>query len=178
VEPVRDSPSIAPTFRSIFEAELSFVWNSLRRLGVAERDVEDVAHEVFLVVGRHLGQFDSSRPVRPWLFGIALRCASDYRRRTRHRHEVLVEDQAERPDGGERADEALVRKEERDLARRALLAVPEARRAVLILSDFENVAVQDIAAALGIPLKTAYSRLRVAREELVLAAQRMRKERR
>ena len=55
---------------------------------------------------------------------------------------------------------------------------PEARRVVLILSDFENVAVQDIAAALGIPLKTAHSRLRVAREELVLAAQRMRKERR
>lgn len=166
----RNEKRSSPDFRTIFEAELSFIWNTLRRFGVADRDLEDLAHEVFVVVNRRLGDFDPERPVRPWLFAIAFRCASDYRRRSRHRHEVLTDDDMEHADSAEGADDALNRIQEANLARRALLAVPEERRAVLILHDFEEVGMQDIADALGIPLKTAYSRLRIARVEMIDAA--------
>jgi RNA polymerase sigma-70 factor (ECF subfamily) len=161
-----------PDFRSIFDGELTFVWNSLRRFGVADRDLEDVAHEVFVVVSRRLGDYDPTRPMRPWLFAIAFRCASDYRRLARHRRETLAQDEVEPVDASEAVDEALSRAEERNLARRALLAVPEERRAVLVLHDFDETPMQEIADALGIPLKTAYSRLRIARTELIEAARR------
>jgi RNA polymerase sigma-70 factor (ECF subfamily) len=161
----------------VFERELSFVWNSLRRLGVAERDVEDVAHEVFVVVNRNLHQYDPERPLRPWLFGIACRTASDYRRRARHRYETLPGEAGEGAAVDTLADDVLVEAQQKNLARRALLAVPEERRAVLILHDFEEVSMHDVASALEIPLKTAYSRLRVGREELIAAARRLKKER-
>jgi len=164
-----------PTFRSVFNEELTFVWNSLRRFGIPDKDLEDVGHEVFLVVHRLLGEYDPSRPLRPWLFAIAFRCASDFRRGARHRHEVLTGETHDPADPGERADDALVAAEESNLARRALLSVPEERRAVVILHDFENVAMQDVADAFSIPLKTAYSRLRTGREELVASAKRLAK---
>jgi RNA polymerase sigma-70 factor (ECF subfamily) len=172
-----DTSGARPTFRALFEAELGFVWNTLRRLGVAERDVEDVAHETFVVVSRLLDDYDPARPLRPWLFAIARRTASDYRRRARHRFELLAGDGQDGAHGVhvERADDALLAAEEKNLARRALLSVPEERRAVLILHDFEETPMQDVAEALEIPLHTGYSRLRVAREELVAAAQRLAK---
>lgn len=80
-----DATSSRPTFRGIFETQLTFLWNTLARFGVADRDLEDVAHEVFVVVSRRLSDYDPSRPLRPWLFAIAYRCASDYRNRAAHR---------------------------------------------------------------------------------------------
>lgn len=164
-----------PSFRSIFEMELSFVWNSLRRFGVAERDLEDVTHEVFVVVDRKFSEIDPTKPIRPWLFAIAFRTASDYRKRAYRRHESLADETTEHADPTERADDVLARHQEKNLAQKALLSVPEERRAVLVLHDFEEVSMHEIAAALEIPLKTAYSRLRIAREEFIAAARRLRK---
>ena len=76
-------------FRTLFEQQLDYVWNSLRRLGVPPRDIEDLAHDVFLQVFRQLGCYEPTRPIRPWLFGFAVRVASDYRRRARNRFEIL-----------------------------------------------------------------------------------------
>ncbi|MEI9938089.1 MAG: hypothetical protein WDO69_12790 [Pseudomonadota bacterium] len=39
---------VVPEFREIFETQFSYVWHVLKRLGVAERDVEDLAQQVFL----------------------------------------------------------------------------------------------------------------------------------
>ncbi|WP_394834444.1 sigma-70 family RNA polymerase sigma factor [Pendulispora rubella] len=177
VEPACEDERRSPTLRDIFDSELHFVWRSLRRLGVPDRDLEDVAHEVFVVVHRHLGQYDPARPLRPWLFAMAFRCASEYRRRPRHRREVFEDQTLDHSDSAEPVDEALMRAQERNIARQALLRVPEDRRAVLILHDFDEVPMHEVAAALEIPLKTAYSRLRIGREELIAAARRLQKRR-
>src|SRR6185437_13908682 len=71
-------------FRTLFEAELDYVFATLRRLGVAPRDLEDVTHEVFLRVHARWDEYDPARPVRPWIFAFAFRLASDYRRLARH----------------------------------------------------------------------------------------------
>jgi RNA polymerase sigma-70 factor (ECF subfamily) len=160
-------------FRAMFEAEFAYVWRSLRRLGVAMRDVDDVSQEVFIHVYRRLDDYDPRRPARPWLFAFAFRCASDWRRLARHRVEVMA-DADQREASVVPADDALVRAEDRDLALRALEAIELERRAVLILYEFDECPMRDIAEALGVPLFTAYSRLRVAREEFTTAVRRLR----
>ncbi|MBK6515836.1 MAG: hypothetical protein IPG04_17515 [Polyangiaceae bacterium] len=77
-----------PAFANVFAAELPYVLRSLRRLGALPADVEDLGHDVFMVVHRELARFDPARPIRPWLFGIAFRVASDHRRLARVRREV------------------------------------------------------------------------------------------
>jgi RNA polymerase sigma-70 factor (ECF subfamily) len=160
----------------LFEAEFAYVWRSLRRLGVAARDVEDVAQDVFVQVHAKLAAYDPTRPVRPWLFAFAFRCASDWRRLARHKVEVMVDPEqasATAPD----ADDAMARAEDRALVLQALECVDLERRAVLILYEFDDIPMARIAEVLGVPLFTAYSRLRVARAEFTAAVRRIRLQR-
>jgi RNA polymerase sigma-70 factor (ECF subfamily) len=152
-----------PDFRSIFDREFSYVWTSLRRLGVAPRDLEDVTHDVFVEVFRNLGRYDATRPLRPWLFAFAFRFASDYRRLARHRVEVYEEPAGASADPP--ADDVVAARELRAVIMKALDSIELVRRGVFILHELDARPMAEIAEALGIPLNTAYSRLRVAREE-------------
>lgn len=163
-----------PTFRALFEAESTYVLHTLRRLGVRERDVEDLTHDVFVAVHRNLSAFDPSRPLRPWLFGIAFRVASDYRRRARFLREVECEAEGDLADASPPADEQLASAQARRLVILALDDLALDRRAVLILHDIDGHSVPEIARALSIPLNTAYSRLRLAREQFKAAVKRIR----
>jgi RNA polymerase sigma-70 factor (ECF subfamily) len=159
-------------FQRVFETELPYVWTSLRRLGVPERDRADVAQQVFLAVHRQLDHYDPSRPLRPWLFAFAARAASDYRKLSRVRHETLGEEP--RPDpvaGGALAvDDDLAN---RSLLARALAELDHDKRVILILHELEEQPVPEIARVLGVPVQTAYSRLRAARDELAEVVRRL-----
>lgn len=169
--PAQDKDPRRERFEAIFEAELPYVWTSLRRLGVFERDLEDVAHDLFLSVYKRFDELDASRPPRPWLFAFALRHAADYRRLARHRTDLFGDE--EPPAAGEAtAEDAIARRQRAALLERALATVELDKRAVLILHDLDEVPMPEAAATLGIPLNTGYSRLRVAREELAAAVRR------
>jgi RNA polymerase sigma-70 factor, ECF subfamily len=166
-----------PDLSAIFDDHFDFVWNALQRLGVRQADLEDLAHEVFLKVHARFDDYDSSRPIRPWLFGFAYRVAAAHRRLLRHRVEVFGH-AVEPVDPVPLPDESAEAHEESALVRDALDAVDFDRRAVLLLHDGEDVPVPAIAVELGIPVNTAYSRLRVAREEFGAAVRMLRKRRR
>jgi RNA polymerase sigma-70 factor, ECF subfamily len=156
----------------MFERDFDYVWDSLRRLGVHPSDREDVAQEVFLRVYRRLDDFDAARPSRPWLFAFVCRCVSDWRRLAWRRVEWL-EDYPE-PIGSEpMADDELARAQDRALVEAAIQRVALERRPVFILHEIEECPMREIAELLGIPLFTAYSRLRVARAEFTSAIMRL-----
>jgi len=162
-----------PAFRDVFEKELSFVYNSLRRLGIRDAELPDVTQEVFATVAGILNDYDPTRPIRPWLFGIAYRVGMRYLDVAHRKREVPSEIPEDRADSTPGQEAAVERKENRDLARRALEMVEPTRRAVLILAHFEGLSVPAIAEALSIPVNTAYSRLHRAREEFSEAAQKL-----
>jgi RNA polymerase sigma-70 factor (ECF subfamily) len=160
-------------FRAVFEAECAYVWTTLRRMGVAERDVEDVAHETFLRVAAHLPDYDPGRPLRPWLFVFAMRMARDYRRLARHRREVVGVADESAPAAGARPDDALEAREAHALVMRALDALDWDKRVVFVACAIEEREVAEVAASLGIPRNTVASRLRSARGEFTAAVRRL-----
>ena len=162
-------------FRALFEREAAFVLRSLRRLGVLEKDLEDLVHEVFLSVYQKLGTYDPARPIRPWLFAFAFRAASHYRRRARR--ETDLEGVAEPPCPREAADDLLERDAKRRLLLDALDHLDLDRRAVFIMHELDDVPCPEIARALAIPLGTVYSRLRLAREDLESTVRRLKAQR-
>ena len=168
-----ESPCPPVEFAGVYGAEFTYVWNTLRRLGVWERDLEDLCHDVFVIVFRILDQYDARRPIRPWLFGIAFRVASDYRRSARHRREVTGTT-IDAPSTAPPADEIMLRRERQRLVMQALEALELERRAVFVMHDIDGHVMPDIAAALGVPLNTAYSRLRLARADFAAAVERVR----
>jgi RNA polymerase sigma-70 factor (ECF subfamily) len=165
-----------PDFPRLYRSEFEYVWKTLRRLGVPSRDIEDLAHDIFVVVHRHLHQFDPTRPVRPWLFGIAVRVVTDHRRTFRNSRELLEPTSAggDPVDGAPAQDQKVAEAEARALLVRALDVLDVDRRAVLVMHDLDEVPMSEIAAALDIPVNTAYSRLRLARADVMAAVRRHR----
>jgi RNA polymerase sigma-70 factor, ECF subfamily len=162
-----------PDLGAIFDEHFDYVWATLRRLGVRDADREDLVHEVFLKVHARMSDYDVTRPLRPWLFGFAYHVAADHRRLARHRVEVLggpTEAIAEDP----AADEHVAAQEERGVLRAALDEINLAKRVLLVMHDIEGMPVPEIADTLEIPLNTAYSRLRLAREALAAAVTKIR----
>lgn len=164
-----------PDFRAIFRSECSYVFHSLRRLGVHERDIEDVAHDVFLAIHKKLDDYDPARPLRPWIFAFAFRFASDYRKLARHRREKLSDrdDPADPPDSTQSLDERIDAERSRKLVLEGLEALDLEKRAVFVMHEIDGNPVPAVATALGIPLNTAYSRLRLAREQFATAIKRL-----
>lgn len=164
----------APDFDRLFQSECSYVFHSLRRLGVHERDLEDVAHEVFLVIHKKLPEYDPSRPLRPWIFAFAFRFASDYRRLARHRREQIRDDDHEPPDSGPDVGERIDAERSRKLVLEALEVLDLDKRAVFVMHEIDGTPIPAVAVALGIPVNTAYSRLRLAREAFTAQVKRLR----
>lgn len=165
------SPSSADLFPALYRAEFDYVWSTLRRLGVDERDAKDLCHDVFVIVFSNFTSYDSRRPIRPWLFGIAFRVASDYRRQARHHREIPVVRDAQAP--ALPADELMLRNERQRLVLSALAQMDLDKRAVFVMHDIDGHVMPDIAATLGIPINTAYSRLRLARADFAAAVARL-----
>lgn len=144
---------------------MPLVWRTMRRLGVQERDLEDQAHEVFLIVHRKLAEYDPSRPFRTWLIGICHRRAADYRRLTRHKVETFG-DGHEAPASNRTLEDHYAERESWDLLCRALDELDEERRVAVVLHDLEGLPLAEIARMTDTPLQTVYSRVRAGRASL------------
>jgi RNA polymerase sigma-70 factor (ECF subfamily) len=175
-EPTRMSAE-RETQRFDFEAVVAehgpYLWRVLRRLGVHTADVEDVWQETFIVVHRKLEGFEGRSSLRTWLSAIAVRVVSDYRGRAHRRREQATDELPEHPfDGNGSAHDELVDRERRELLDRLIGELKPDQREVLVLYEFGELPMQEVAEALGCALQTAYSRLHAARKALESAAKR------
>jgi RNA polymerase sigma-70 factor, ECF subfamily len=166
-----DNATQALSFDAVVAEHGPYVWRVLRRLGVRSADVEDVWQETFIVVHRKLGGFEGRSQLRTWLSAIAVRVASDYRSRAYRRREQATD---EVPDAGAQASQQddLMDQERRALLDRLMAELKPEQREVVVLYEFAELPMQEVAEALGCPLQTAYSRLHAGRKALEQAARR------
>jgi RNA polymerase sigma-70 factor (ECF subfamily) len=146
------------------------VWRCLRALGVRYDQLDDATQDVFIVVHRRLPSFDHAAPVRAWILGIARNVARKYRgaRPSTPLLSVIDRDDAPSP------EQIVQRREAAELVQRVLDSLPLEQREVLVLIDLHGLSAPDVAAQIGAPLNTVYSRLRLARARLDRAIARTR----
>lgn len=159
-------------FEAIYHPHFDYVWRSLRRFGVRERDLEDLSHDVFVIAYRNLHRFDAQRPVKPWLYGIAFRVASDYRRKASFSREIAAAEREYEDDRPLPIDH-LEAKERRELVHEALEALSLDQRAVFVAHELEGLSIPEIADGLDVPDNTLYSRLRLGRKRFSAAIRRI-----
>src|SRR5438105_15938467 len=153
-----------PSFAEIYREHAPFIWRVLRRLGVPGPEIEDVCQDVFIVVHRKLAGFARRSSIRTWLYSIALRSASDHRRRAHVRREAPTSTVADAPiDPTQPA--AVAQRQAREILDEILDTLDEPKRAVFVLYELEELAMAEVAEAIGCPLQTAYSRLHAARAD-------------
>ena len=159
--------------RQMVSDHMDFLWRSIRRLGVNERDVDDAVQQVFLVASRKLNEIAPEKE-RPFLFATAIRVASDWRRAGRRRPEDAHEHVAEREDGGLNPEQWVAQQRARQLLDDVLEAMSLELRVVFVLFELEEMSTSEIAKILKIPGGTVASRLRRGREEFQACAKRVR----
>lgn len=145
---------------ALFRAHAARVYRTARCLGVPSADVDDIVQEVFVIAHRRRDAFVAGSSEPAWLHAICVRVVAAWRRRAVRRHERVMEtlpDLVELRDP-ERQTASL------QLLARALEALDDDKRTVFVLAELEQLDMAEVAAAVGCPLKTAYSRLYAARE--------------
>lgn len=134
----------------------------LIRLGAPAPVAEDLAQETMFAVWRKAPQFDPARAgAATWIFTIARNLRIDALRRDRRPGDDVPDPLAE-IDATPPADALLSAAEHERLVARALGALPPEQADVVRLSFFEDKPHAEIERALGIPLGTVKSRLRLA----------------
>ena len=152
-----------PAFDDVYARYFPFVWRCLRSLGVAEAGLDDAAQDAFVVVHRRLAGFRGESSLRTWLFGIVRHVAANHQRGLRRkgaRQEPLAPDHVSPGPGPlERAQDA----EAAAFVGAFVAGLDRKKRELFVLAVLEEMSMPEVAAALSIPLNTAYTRLRSLR---------------
>lgn len=129
----------------------------------SEDEARDVAQETFLKAYRGLSGFKREARFSSWLYQIATNLCRDRLRRRKTRPQVSLEALEEtgpvivetRPGAHER----LVERDAAEAVRRAIHALPEEQREVVILKEYQELTFLEIAHALDVPVSTVKTRL-------------------
>jgi len=130
-------------------------------------DAEDVAQETFLRAWNHLGRFDPTRPLRPWLLSIASNLASNRRRSAGRYFAALTRAFRNEPTASSAStEEKSARHMESSELWKAVqnLSVPDQQ--IIYLRYFLDLPVTETAEVLRVAEGTVKSRLSRALERL------------
>jgi RNA polymerase sigma factor (sigma-70 family) len=142
-----------------------FVWQFLRRMGLAPSDADDATQSAFLITSQKLEVIEQGAE-RAYLYAVARRIVANARQRCRRERRALVIEAASVPAEPLGPDEQLDSHRARDQLDSALQQMPLELRVVYILAEIEGMSSSEIAAMQGLRPGTAASRRRRAREWL------------
>ena len=162
----RETVGVQESFADAFRAHFPALHRYLRRrVGAATAD--DLAAEAFAIAYTRWDSFDQSRPLRPWLYGIASNLAQHQWRSERRKLLAYARTGVDQVTSD--LDDALGRvdadAQRRQLAA-ALAALRHEDRDILLLHAWAELTDAEIAAALSLPVGTVKSRLHRARTQL------------
>jgi RNA polymerase sigma-70 factor (ECF subfamily) len=171
VAPLSAPASALPEFEAVYDQYFRFVWTSARRLGVCTEAIDDLVQEVFIVIHAKLSTVRQPESLRSWIYGIVRRTVSSHRRSGGKDQGVFLVPVEEGALAAHEPSplEVAERSSQLELLSALLAGLSDVKREVFILAELEEMSVPEIAAALEIPLNTAYSRLRHARHEFETA---------
>ena len=159
---------VKPYERAVYMAAMSVLNN--------QADAEEVAQEAVLKAFSNLARFRGESKFSTWLVRITINEARlKLRKDRRHLYASLDEPQSDEEgdyapkdyaDWREVPSEALERKELRDALKRAVAALPEKYREVLVLRDIQHLSIEETAQALGISTGNVKTRLLRARLQM------------
>lgn len=147
-------------FQAAFDEHKDAVYRFAWRMSSSPSAAEDVTQDVFLTLLRQPDRFDPTRgPLRAFLLGIARNLVLK-RWRAEQRWDELHDEQFEAPPLN------VEQSEIGELVGRAVQSLPPLQREVVILAEYEDLSLADIARAVDAEVGTVKSRLHRGRDNL------------
>ncbi|MCA3561440.1 MAG: sigma-70 family RNA polymerase sigma factor [Aestuariivirga sp.] len=149
-------------FAQLFDHFAPRLKSFMMRKNTSAELAEDLVQEAMIAVWTKAALYEPTKgSVTTWVFTIARNLRIDRVRRDVHMPTTELGDYDE-PSEAPEGEELLGRKQEDGLVARALQAIPEEQRQILVLSFVEELPQSEIASKLAIPLGTVKSRMRLA----------------
>jgi RNA polymerase sigma-70 factor, ECF subfamily len=158
------SPAMPCTLEELYRDHFDFVVRVARRLGGRRLSPEDVAQEVFLIVGRRLATYEPRAQVTTWLYGITLNVVRVMLRRS-NLESLYRADESEGLKVPLVARDPIEVREASDLLEAILSSMSPAKRSVFLLGELDELPCAEIARRVGAKEATVWSRLHYARRE-------------
>lgn len=148
-------------FSELVRRHSQSVINIVYRLCGDAQLAEDAAQEAFIQAWLKISTYRPHTSLQNWLYRIAVNISIDTLRKEKHYDPGEL---SERMAASEPTPEVILTSQERaDWVQKAVLSLPPACRAVLVLREYEELSYQEIASTLNIPMGTVMSRLNYAR---------------
>jgi RNA polymerase sigma-70 factor (ECF subfamily) len=172
-----ESRALASFFESLVETHYRRTYSLIYRMVRSESDAADLTQETFVRVYKALPRLRAEGAQSAWIRRIATNLCLDHIRRrnsapaTSSLDARLSDDSDTRlswdiPDPSGEPDGLFASKERASVLRKAVESLPEEYRTVILLHHIEDMRVEEISAAMGVPAGTIKSRLSRARKEL------------
>ena len=152
-------------FSELIRLHAQGVRNVIYRMCGDAQLAEDAAQETFIRAWQNLSSYRPQTSLRNWLYRIAVNSATDMLRKEKRIMPDNI-DNLHLTDERPSLESLVAHKERASLVQKAILALPDASRAVLVLREYEELSYQEISSTLDIPLGTVMSRLNYARKLL------------
>lgn len=161
-------------FRELVNRYKNSLYIFLRRFLNSQDQIEDVFQETFLQLYNSKNTFDTSRPLRPWLFTIAANKAKDALRKRQRTSAIpigTITDSDEMSFNDvlnsmtseeETPFDEMDKTETAEKVRKVIAEMPPNLRQILILAYFNKFSYKQMAEILSIPIGTVKSRLHTA----------------
>jgi RNA polymerase sigma-70 factor (ECF subfamily) len=157
-------------YESLMRAHTEYILVSVNALVSDERDAEEIAQDILVLVYRKIGELSSPYAFSAWLRRIIVNTCLNYDKRaarTRRRRET-DEAQADDPAAGEAGtpDEALEKKDARDRLYDMIRLLPPMQRRCIFLHYYEDLSYREIARLLGVHIGSVSYGISAAKKNL------------
>ncbi len=154
------------SFRAIYARHAPAVFALAARISGSASDGEDLLQEAWIRAVERLEGFRWESTLRTWLCGIAVNCWRELRRRRLNGLEAVFVEPAAAALEDDLADDAPLPRGERIDLERAIAALADGYREVVVLHDVHGYTHHEIAGMLGIEAGTSRSQLFRGRRSL------------
>jgi RNA polymerase sigma factor (sigma-70 family) len=154
----RARPPDTKPFQALYRRHYGFVWHAVRRFGVVPALTDDAVQDTFITAYRRFDEM-AMPSAKAWLYGIARRVASNYRRadhRSARKRSALALAVASTPSKAAPPELVIV-------LERFLDSLAPVDRELFVLSEIEGMSGPEAASALALNVSTTYSRVQSLR---------------
>jgi RNA polymerase sigma-70 factor (ECF subfamily) len=168
----------ADAFGQLVHRHMRRAYFSALGLVGSHEDALDLSQEAFARAFRARRTLEPDRPFYAWYYVTLRRLCFNFVRDRRRRASWTaeggdwIETDAVSPDDS--PEQAVLRRDAQRRLARAMAALPDHEREVLVLKEFEGLKYREIAALIDVPIGTVMSRLYAARQRLSAALEGMR----
>ncbi|TCW55272.1 RNA polymerase sigma-70 factor (ECF subfamily) [Bacillus thuringiensis] len=153
-------------YSKLYDKTIQEVYKTAHFLIEDKMDVDDVVQEIYIQLYESLRRYDSKKPFRPWLIGLAIKQIHSYRRKRWMRLRIVKKAEEQRKPVQIDFSSDVVSKISNQKLIELIHKLPYKLKQVIILRYLHDYSQEEVAHILHIPMGTVKSRIHAALKKL------------